>query len=119
MIRQGDLVIPFRAASAARRGLWLRSLGWFVALAALGAALFHRTIVDMANTWLHDVTYGHGFLILPISAGLMVLHRRTLAYIPPNPEPRALPIVLLCGFGWLLGAAAEVLLIRNWRWSRC
>jgi exosortase A len=113
MIRQGDLVIPFRAASAARRGLWLRSLGWFVALAALGAALFHRTIVDMANTWLHDVTYGHGFLILPISAGLMVLHRRTLAYIPPNPEPRALPIVLLCGFGWLLGAAAEVLLIQE------
>ena len=69
---------------------WMRALAWFAGLSALLVALFHDVAGAMVYTWWTNVTYNHGFFVLPVSLWLMWLRRDTLKQMTPRQEPLAL-----------------------------
>ena len=69
---------------------WVRALAWFAGLSALLVALFHDVAGAMIYTWWTNVTYNHGFFVLPVSLWLMWLRRDTLKQMTPRQEPLAL-----------------------------
>jgi exosortase A len=92
---------------------WMRALAWFAGLSALLMALFHDVAGAMVYTWWTNVTYNHGFFVLPISLWLMWLRRDTLRQMTPRQEPLALLALAVLGGGWLIGRAGDVLAVEE------
>ena len=67
----------------------------------------------MVEIWWGSATYGHGFLILPISAYLAVQRRREVAAAPIHTEPRGCIVLLGAGLVWLIGHLAAVNLLQH------
>ena len=92
---------------------WMR-YGLFAGLAALGVvALFHQTAWSMVEIWIRSETFAHGFLIVPIAAWLAWGKRAELLPLTPQPEYRALLLILPLGFAWLLGRLVDVLVVQQ------
>jgi exosortase A len=92
---------------------WMRALAWFAGLSALLVALFHDVAGAMVYTWWTNVTYNHGFFVLPVSLWLIWLRRDNLKRIIPRQEPLALLALAAMGGGWLIGRAGDVLAVEE------
>ncbi len=100
-------------ATASGIGAWRRA-GWLLALMlALVLGLFWQTWQTLPRIWWLTATYHHGFVILPISLGLVWLRRRELAAMVPRQD--GLGLLVLGGFVplWLVGQAASTQAIQH------
>lgn len=75
--------------------------------------IFHQTTWSMVSIWLRSDTFAHGFLILPISLGLIWNNRDSLVPIEPRPAPWVALLIVLPGFIWLLATLVDVLVIQQ------
>jgi exosortase A len=92
---------------------WRRT-GWLLALLlALVFGLFWQTWQTLPRIWWLTATYHHGFIILPISLGLVWLRRRELARTLPRRD--ALDLAVLAGFVllWVFGQAASTQAVQH------
>ena len=83
-------------------------ISWIVVL-----AIFWDTAASMVAVWYRSPTFGHGFLILPISLYLAWQRRQRVALHMPVPSLWGLPLLAVLGFGWLFGTLADVLVVRQ------
>jgi len=97
---QGPDVLSDRRIAAA---LVLSTVLWLL-------ACYGDTVQSMVAIWQRSDTFAHGFLIVPISAWLILRKRHVIAALDLRPDFLVLPLLGLVGFGWLLGqlAGAEV-----------
>ena len=75
--------------------------------------LFARDVGDMANQWWNSSTYGHCLFILPLVGWLIWQRRHEVAQVEPRAWLPGLAVVGIAAFGWLLGEAAGVAVIRH------
>ena len=92
---------------------WRIALGLALAALAELLALYHGTLGSMLDIWERSETYAHGYLIFPISVWLIWRQRDKVAQIPPSPDYRAAPMLLLAGLGWLVARLTDVLVIEQ------
>jgi exosortase A len=76
-------------------------------------ALFARDAGDMANQWWNASTYGHCLFILPLVGWLVWQRRREVAKVEPRAWLPGLVVLGVAAFGWLIGEAAGVALVRH------
>ena len=100
-------VAPPHAAAWRRHGSALA-----LTIAAL-LALFRRDVADLANLWWTSTTYGHCLFVLPVVAWLVWQRRAELAQVAPVAWAPGLVLGGAGAFGWLLGDAAGVALVRH------
>ncbi len=92
---------------------------WRWALAGTGACvlalfgLFWEPARHTVHIWSTSPTFNHGFLILPIVGYLAWRRRVDLLAHPPEPWLPGLALVALAGLAWLVGAAADVLMVQQ------
>ena len=92
---------------------------WRSHLALLGGAialillLFFRDVADMATIWWTSSTFTHCLFILPLVGWLIWQRRGEVARLTPCVWAPGLALVAVAGFGWILGEAAGVSLIRH------
>lgn len=92
---------------------WPRAVACFAATAALLVALLHDVAGAMVHTWSTNVTYNHGFLVLPTSLYLVWLRRDELRRLTPRLEPLGLAALAAMMLAWLLGRAGDVLAVEE------
>ena len=104
------------AAEAAQREL---ARQWTLAaiVAVLGIAclisLFIDTAASMVQTWQASSSFGHGFLIVPISLFLVWRMRDRLSQIAPKASVWGLAVMPVAAAAWLLGDTAGALVIQQ------
>lgn len=89
------------------------SLYWLGGLLLAQLLVYGGTHWSMVDTWWRAETFAHGFLIAPISLYLIWTRRAQLNAIPSQPNYWSLLVILGCGFVWLLGRLADVLVIQQ------
>src|SRR5262245_29598711 len=92
---------PPLSDGAMRNASALRFLCLIVALLALTVS-FWPTLWSMVSIWLRSETFAHGFVIFPISLFLIWRKRDLLSGIPYRTDFRALIVIPILGFIWLL-----------------
>jgi len=77
--------------------------------------LYQQTILYVVGKWnqLEAGEYGHGYLVLLISAYLIFYNRRKLAALTPCPEYRAILAILAAGMIWLLAELVDVEMLQT------
>jgi exosortase A len=75
--------------------------------------LFRSDVGDVTHIWWTNTTFGHCLFIAPVLAWLVWQRRGELAALTPVAWWPGLVLVLVGGFGWLLGDAASVALARH------
>ncbi len=92
---------------------------WTTALVAAGGCLvlllllFHQTAWSMVNTWMSSGSYGHAFLIVPLSAYL--IWRRRFVVEPVMPMPMyvgLIPLAAAC-LAWTIGDLAGLQFVKQ------
>jgi exosortase A len=116
MTQQVEVNSGIHAGDTAADPAWMPALAWFAGLSALLLALFHNVAAAMAYTWWTNVTYNHGFFVLPVSLWLIWLRRGELKRLTPRQEPLALAALVAMGCGWLIGRAGDVLAVEEVAW---
>ena len=101
--------IAMSAAAVANKSEWQRRLTLCGLLIVVVLVLFRDTAGSLALIWLRSGTYAHGFFILPVSLYLIWRQREVLTVLRPAVDLRALALLALLGFGWLLANIADVL----------
>ncbi len=91
-----------------RSTLWRTTVIVVVVTTAILLLIFSDTSHSMWKTWAGDVTYNHGFLILPISIWLIWDKRHELFKLIPHPSVLALIPFVLSGLGWSIAELAGV-----------
>ena len=74
----------------------------------LGAAfliLYLPILIDLVSDWYHDPNYGHGFLIIPVSAWLIWKKRAVLKTIPLETGKWGLPVTIASLALFIVGTA--------------
>ena len=110
MSQRADVI---HAGDVAADPVWIQALAWFGGLSVLLVALFHDVAGAMVNTWWTNVTYNHGFFVLPVSLWLIWLQRDALRQVVPRQEPVALVALAVMVGGWLIGRAGDVLAVEE------
>jgi len=111
-------LVPARSPSAAAFANGA-ALSWRTAWAMVGFGIvmlivvFWSTVAHTVGTWYNSATFNHGFLILPICGYLLWIKRGSLAGIAPRPCWWGVPLVLIAGGGWLVGHAANVVVVEQ------
>ena len=92
-----------------------RSVAWFAlgALAVVIAVVFRDSWAALVNTWSTDTTYTHGFLIIPISIGLIWMKRAELARVDLRPSWTGLLLLVAALSLWLLGRLVHLRLLEQ------
>ena len=102
--------------------------GWRIAGVSLSILLLftlgihHQTVLYLVGLWnqLAHGEYGHGYVVLAISAYLILRNRRAKAGLMPCTNVRALLAVLVASLLWLLAALPLVLVLpRQSRQTPC
>jgi len=88
-----------------------RSLTLIFVIILVIPGLLYQTTLAMANVWLVNETFTHGFLIFPITLWLIWIKKDHLAKLPPAPEPLALIATLLMASLWLVSALIDIKVI--------
>ncbi len=109
------------SVAAASPGFALGAIdpAWRWALAGLAVAiialfgLFWEPARHTVRIWANSPTFNHGFLILPIVGWLVWRERGVLMSRAPEPYLPGLAAVALAGLAWLLGAAADVMMVQQ------
>lgn len=79
---------------------WVRARALPLALLlGLFVAVYASTFAFMADRWTHDESYQHGWLVIPVSLGVIYLRRQRLAQVPVGSHAAGL---LLIGLALLL-----------------
>lgn len=90
-------------------------LAW--ALFALGfaalVALFWDTAASAVLTWYGTATYGHCFLVIPVSAALIWARRERLAHLRPRPGWLGVVLAGLAAFLWNIGEISGTLVVQQ------
>jgi exosortase A len=76
-------------------------------------AILLTTTLTMVEIWNTDGSYGHGFLIFPISIWLIYQQRKKVNSFALKPEPRALLLFLIVTFLWLIAKVVDVQLVQQ------
>jgi exosortase A len=76
-------------------------------------AVFWPTVAHTVGTWYNSATFNHGFLIFPICGYLLWIKRGSLAGMAPRPSWWGIPAVLAAGGGWLIGHAANAVVVEQ------
>lgn len=64
--------------------------------------LFWREVVTAVEVWDASTAYNHCFLVLPIAAWMAWERRNSLAYVPLQPDMRALLLAIPLVIGWFI-----------------
>jgi exosortase A len=75
--------------------------------------LFARDAGAMAWQWWNSSTYGHCLFILPLVAWLVLQRRHEVAQVEPRAWMPGLAVLGIAAFGWLIGEAAGVSVVRH------
>jgi exosortase A len=75
--------------------------------------VFYNTTLAMVHVWTVNETFAHGFLVFPLVIWLVWRNRFQLLSIRPDPEPRALLILVALLAVWLVGAAVDVEIVQQ------
>ncbi len=75
--------------------------------------LFWTTAAAAVQVWIESRTFNHGFFILPVCLYLAWLRRAEIGRFPPRPDLRGAIAAAIAAFGWLLGYAADVLVVQQ------
>lgn len=103
----------FATGEVGDRAAWRRHGILLAAVAVLICAIFFADVADLARLWWTSTTFGHCLFIGPVLAWLVWQRRADLAQLRPAAWAPGLAIVAVGGFGWMLGAAAQVALARH------
>ena len=76
-------------------------------------AIFFATTLSMVEVWNNDGSYGHGFLIFPISIWLIFQHRHKVNSYVLKPEPKAFLLFIIVAFLWLIAKVVDVQLVQQ------
>jgi len=113
----GSMTDTAAATKAGAAGGWPVA-GAVVALAVAAViAVFHATAWSIVTIWNNSETFGHGFLIVPIVAGLIGYRRRVLARLQPRPWPWGLLGIVVAGMAWVVGDAGDISTIRHFAFA--
>ena len=84
-------------------------------LLLLAFGLYHETVLYLVRLWnqLEIGEYAHGYLVLAISAYLILRQRRALSALTPCPKPWALLAVLTASLLWMLAALVDVQMLQT------
>lgn len=107
------VALPAAAFAAPPRARWRRHLAVLGVAVATLLALFARDFGDLVHLWWTSTTFGHCLFILPVVAWLVWGRRRELAQLEPVAWWPGLALMAAGAFGWLLGEAASVALVRH------
>lgn len=94
--------------------------GWRLAgmlvtsLLLITLVLYRQTLFYLMGFWnqLETGEYAHGYLVLAISAYLILRSRKSLLLLSPQPNFRALPPVLIFSLCWMVAALAAVQVVQ-------
>ena len=81
------------------------ALWQILVLVAAFLILYLPILIDLVSDWYHDPNYGHGFLIIPVSAWLIWRKRAVLKTIPLETGKWGLPITIASLVLFILGTA--------------
>jgi len=92
---------------------WLLPCAALFVLLLIAASAYHETFSYLLRTWgqLYG-DYGHGYLVLLISLGLIYQNRRRLLVLTPCSDYRALPLVGLVSILWMLASVVDVQVVQ-------
>lgn len=69
--------------------------------------------IAMANVWMVNETFTHGFLIFPLSLWLIWQKRSILNSLKPVPEPRVFSLLIVAILCWVIAAAVDVQIVQQ------
>ncbi len=98
---------------SALTGVWRRHLVVFSVACLLLFLLYWDVVQSLVNIWWSDETYGHGFLILPISLYLVYQNRAKLAAIAPSFQWNGVGLTILCSVVWIASAVLHIELFQQ------
>ncbi|WNM64038.1 exosortase A [Candidatus Nitrospira neomarina] len=99
-----------------RSSEWAKVLGHLLIGWAALLGLYFQTAFSLVETWSRSDTYGHGFLILPLSGYLVWRERHRLATLVPRPNSWALLLLGGSAGVWLLGHLTSVVVVQQFAW---
>jgi exosortase A len=112
-----DTITPTAAASlpspTAAHYSWRFAMGLLGVLLLLKVALYYETIASTVNVWRESSSYGHCFLIIPISLYLAWQRRKILRSIQPAANFWGLVLLMALSFVWLLADLVDVQLVQS------
>jgi exosortase A len=94
-------------------GLWRQSLLRLSLLLVLLFAFYYETLLSMVSVWWRSETFAHGFFIFPISLYLIWEKKAEIIRLSPTTDVRALLLLGLSGFGWLLANIVDVQVVQQ------
>jgi exosortase A len=71
--------------------------------------MFRATLFSIVAIWIRSETFAHGFLVFPIGLFLVWQQRKLLQMQTLAIDWRAIPLLGLCGSGWLLSYLGQIL----------
>jgi exosortase A len=94
---------------------WRNAGPLVVILLVLTLALYQQTVLYLADIWgQFDIgEYAHGYLVLAISGYLVIVSRERWLSLSPEPEYRALILVIAASLLWLVAALADVQMLQS------
>ena len=87
--------------------LWVRSCVILCCSLLLALWVYWPTAKAIVGLW-RTSTFSHAFLVIPVSMYLVWTRRDQLRLLEPAPTFRAIPVLLLLSFGWLLADLAAI-----------
>ena len=82
---------------------WLLAGGLAAAAVVWMLLWYFDTTASIVRIWIRSDTFAHGFVVVPISVYLIWGKRAQIAQLVPAPAVGGLFLLVLIGFGWLLG----------------
>ncbi|MCA9419818.1 MAG: exosortase A, partial [Nitrospira sp.] len=95
---------------------WAKVLGLLLIAWAALLGLYFPTAFSLVETWSRSDTYGHGFLILPMSGYLVWRERHRLTNLVPRANSWALLLLGGAAGVWLLGRVISVMVVQQLAW---
>jgi exosortase A len=99
--------------SSGQQSLWVRHLRLLALVWTAIFLLFRHDVADMASIWWNSSTFNHCLIIVPILGWLVIQRKEQLAALSPQGYWPGLLYIAAGGFGWLLGDAAGVSVVRH------
>lgn len=92
---------------------WTSGLAAFAVCSAILIWAFWTEIAAAVHVWSTSPTFGHGFLIFPITLFLLYRLRHRLAALQPSPAPWAMMPMAGLMLVWLVGNLADIMVIQQ------
>jgi exosortase A len=94
--------------------VWRNAIVTIGVLLALISVCYQQTVLYLLGLWnqLAIGEYGHGYLVLAISAYLIFHNRQRLSALSPRPTFHAIPAVLFSSVFWMLAALVDIELLQ-------